>query len=99
MNKKALYIIIFLIFQAMSNIAIAAIGDWKAYMAYSDVQEIEQAGNLVFVQASNDLYVYNKNDQSIQTFSKIDYLNDCEIQHIAYNKTAKRLLILYNNNR
>ena len=44
MNKKALYIIIFLIFQAMSNIAIAAIGDWKAYMAYSDVQEIEQAG-------------------------------------------------------
>ena len=97
MNKKALYIIIFLIFQAMSNIAIAAIGDWKAYMAYSDVQEIEQAGNLIFVQASNDLYVYNKNDQSIQTFSKIDYLNDCEIQHIAYNKASQRLLIIYTN--
>lgn len=97
MNKKALYIIIFLIFQAMSNIAIAAIGDWKAYMAYSDVQEIEQAGNLVFVQASNDLYVYNKNDQSIQTFSKIDYLNDCEIQHITYNKASQRLLIIYTN--
>lgn len=97
MNKKALYIIIFLIFQAMSNIAIAAIGDWKAYMAYSDVQEIEQAGNLIFVQASNDLYVYNKNDQSIQTFSKIDYLNDCEISHIAYNKSTKRLVIIYSN--
>lgn len=97
MNKKVLHIIIFLIFQAMSNIAIAAIGDWKAYMAYSDVQEIEQAGNLIFVQASNDLYVYNKNDQSIQTFSKIDYLNDCEIQHIAYNKASQRLLIIYTN--
>lgn len=97
MNKKALYIIIFLIFQAMSNIAIAAIGDWKAYMAYSDVQEIEQAGNLIFVQASNDLYVYNKNDQSIQTFSKIDYLNDCNISHIAYNKSTKRLVIIYSN--
>ena len=38
--------------------------------------------------------VYNQNDQSIQTFSKADYLNDCKIQRIAYNKTAKRLLIV-----
>lgn len=76
----------------------AAIGDWHAYMAYHDVQEIEQAGNLIFVQASNNLYVYNQNDQSIQTFSKADYLSDCDIQHIAYNKSAKRLVILYNNN-
>ena len=75
----------------------AAIGDWHAYMAYHDVQEIEQAGNLIFVQASNSLYVYNKNDQSIQTFSKADYLSDCDILHIAYNQTAKRLLIFYQN--
>lgn len=66
-------------------------------MSYHDVQEIEQAGNLIFVQASNGLYVYNKNDQSIQTFSKVDYLNDCEIEHIAYNKSTKRLVVLYSN--
>lgn len=75
----------------------AAIGDWKAYMAYSEVQEIEQAGNLIFVQASNNLYVYNPTDQSIQTFSKMNYLSDTDIQHIAYNKNTKRLLILYKN--
>ena len=97
MNKKILTILTFLILQVTTFHLSAAIGDWKAYMAYHEVQEIEQAGNLVFVQASNNLYVYNKNDQSIQTFSKMDYLNDCEIQHIAYNKTAKRLLIIYTN--
>lgn len=97
MNKKILIILTFLILQVTTFHLSAAIGDWKAYMAYHEVQEIEQAGNLVFVQASNNLYVYNKNDQSIQTFSKMDYLNDCEIQHIAYNKTAKRLLIIYTN--
>lgn len=75
----------------------ATIGDWKAYMSYHDVQEIEEAGNLIFVQASNSLYVYNKNDQSIQTFSKADYLNDCYIQHISYCKSAKRLVIAYKN--
>lgn len=97
MSKKILILLSFLLLQVTSYRAIAAIGDWKAYMAYSEVQEIEQAGNLIFVQASNNLYVYNQNDQSIQTFSKMDYLSDCGIQHIAYNKAAKRLLIFYNN--
>lgn len=97
MSKKILILLSFLLLQVTSYRAIAAIGDWKAYMAYSEVQEIEQAGNLIFVQASNNLYVYNQNDQSIQTFSKMDYLSDCSIQHIAYNKAAKRLLIFYSN--
>lgn len=98
MSKKIIFILSFLILQFISFHATAAMGEWKTYMAYHDVQEIEQAGNLVFVQASNSLYIYNKNDQSIQTFSKTDYLSDCDIQHIAYNKVAKRLLILYRNN-
>lgn len=97
MSKKILILLSFLLLQVTSYRAIAAIGDWKAYMAYSEVKEIEQAGNLIFVQASNNLYVYNQNDQSIQTFSKMDYLSDCSIQHIAYNKATKRLLILYSN--
>lgn len=95
MNKKISVIIIALLLQVVQ--LQAAIGDWKAYMAYHDVQEIELAGNLVFVQASNNLYVYNQNDQSIQTFSKIDYLSDCDIEHIAYCQATHRLLILYSN--
>ena len=78
MSKKILILLTFLILQVASYRTFAAIGDWKAYMAYSEVQEIEPAGNLIFVQASNNLYVYNRNDQSIQTFSKVDYLSDCE---------------------
>ncbi len=97
MIKKIYYTLTLLLFVFISHQAKAAIGDWKAYMSYHDVQEVEQAGNLIFVQASNSLYVYNKNDQSIQTFSKTDYLSDCDIQHIGYNNSAKRLLILYNN--
>lgn len=97
MRKKIWILLSFLILQVTAFQSSAAIGDWKAYMAYSEVQEIEEAGNWIFVQASSNLYAYNRNDQSIQTFSKMDFLNDCDIQHIAYNKTAKRLLILYNN--
>ena len=47
MSKKILILLSFLLLQVTSYRAIAAIGDWKAYMAYSEVQEIEQAGNLI----------------------------------------------------
>ena len=96
MRQRIFNILAVLFFLSITSVE-AKIGDWKAYMAYSEVQEMEQVGNLIFVQASNNLYVYNQNDQSIQTFSKMDYLSDCGIQHIAYNKAAKRLLIFYSN--
>lgn len=75
----------------------ASIGTWNAYMAYSDITEIEQTGHLVYVLASKDLYVYNTNDQSIQTFDKVNLLNDCNIAHIAWCQQAKRLIIVYEN--
>ena len=90
MRKKIWILLSFLILQVATFQSSAAIGDWKAYMAYSQVQEIEEAGNWIFVQASSNLYAYNRNDQSIQTFSKMDFLNDCDIQHIAYNKLLKK---------
>lgn len=97
MQKKAICILTFLLTLLSIFPLQAGIGDWKAYMAYYDVKEVEQAGNNVFVLASNNLYVYNLTDKSIQTFSKTNYLSSCNIQHIAYNKSTKRLLILYSN--
>jgi hypothetical protein len=75
----------------------AEIGTWNAYMAYHDVTEIEKAGNVLYVLASNNLYAYNTNDQSIQTYDKSNFLSDCSIEHIAYCQAAKRLIITYEN--
>ncbi len=71
MSKKIFFILFTLSvsrYQHGEQKQLSAIG--KPIWLTSDVQEIEQVGNLIFIQASNDLYVYNKDDQSIQTFSK-----------------------------
>ena len=75
----------------------ASIGSWRAYLAYTDITEIEKAGNELFVLASRNLYLYNIDDQSIRTFSKMDALSDCSIAHIAWNKKAGRLVVIYDN--
>ena len=52
------YIIILFLSIVNSQLANAQIGKWRAYMAYYDVQQIQKAGNELFVMASNDLYQY-----------------------------------------
>ena len=72
----------------------ATIGTWKAYMAYHNIQDVVQAGKTIYVLASNGLYTYNNNDKSIKTYDKTNGLNDCDIDYISYNTTAKRLIDL-----
>ena len=75
----------------------SGIGTWKNFLAYSNVQWIEKGGNVLYVLASNDLYAYNEKNNSIQTFDKVNGLNDTDIDFIAWNNVAKRLVIVYAN--
>lgn len=75
----------------------AQVGTWKAYMAYSEPQQIVKAQNTLFVRASNDLYQYNLNDHSITTYDKVNTLSDSFIRLIEWNQKAKHLMIVYEN--
>lgn len=76
----------------------AGIGQWRAYMAYHDIQDAVHGGNnTIYVLASNDLYAVNTADGSLTTYDKVNGLSDCGITHIAWNSTAKRLVIVYSD--
>ena len=93
------YFLSLILFLSLVVTALAGgVGTWKNYLAYSDVQWVEEGGNKLYVLASNSLYTYNKNDQSIKTNDKVNGLSDTDIRFIAWNKTARRLVILYSNN-
>lgn len=74
-----------------------SVGTWKLYPSYSDVSYIEPAGKHIFVIASNNLYSYNVNDGSIQTYTNNDVLNGNDIQNIAWVKSANKLIITYSD--
>ena len=89
--------VFFFIFYFLFSPIRAQVGTWRNYLAYHDIQQIQAAGDDIFVLASNGLYSYNQEDQSITTYDKTKGLNDVKINKIAWNKTAKRLVILYDN--
>ena len=73
----------------------AQVGTWKHYLAYHEVQDICATGDYLFVLASNGLYQYNLNDQSITTFDRTNGLSDTHITHIGWSQQAKRLIAVY----
>ena len=92
------FVFVLLAFFLLSLPVAFADGLWKAYMAYAEPTEIEQAnGNIIYVLASNGLYSYNQSDHSLTTYDKTNRLSDCTISHIAWNQQARRLVIAYDN--
>lgn len=94
---KKLFSIITLTFLSQLAISAGIIGEWTVYPAFSNITEVETAGNCTYVLASGGLYCYNSNDQSVTVFDKAKTLSDCEIDHIAWCQAAKRLVIVYSN--
>lgn len=92
---KYLILNILLLFSVITSAA--KLGEWNAYMAYSDITDIEPAGNIIYVLSSGSLFSYNVNDQSISVYNKVSPLNDTDIVHIAWCGSAKRLVIIYSN--
>lgn len=97
MKKIILLAAALLMLAAPKQTVNAQIGTWHAYMAYHDVTEVEEANNMLYVLASDNLYTYNENDQSLTTYDKVNGLSDCGIDHIGWNKAARRLMIVYKN--
>lgn len=95
--KKIIVVLIVLWSIVNGQWSMAQVGTWCNYLAYSDVQQIQEAGNDIFVLASNDLYQYNKQDQSIRTYDKTNGLSDTYITHIRWCQQAKRLIAVYQN--
>ena len=87
----------FSIFNHQSSISYAQTGTWKSFMSYSEPQQIVKGGDRLYVLASNDLYSYNLSDQSITTYDKMRQLSDTYIDHIAWNPTVSKLIIVYQN--
>ena len=80
-----------------SLITKASVGDWTLYPSYHNVTHCEVAGNKVYILASGALFSFNKNDNDVMTYDKLDYLSDIDITHIAYSNHINALLIIYSN--
>ena len=100
-NKKYLWwqkILLLLLVFHFSLFTYSQVGTWQNHLAYYELQNICEASNhQLFVLASNSLYQYNQNDESITTYDKVNGLSDTYITHIAWNPKTQKLIAVYQN--
>ena len=90
-------IIVLLLSIVNCQLSICQIGTWRNYLAYHDIQQIQSAGDDIFVLASNGLYQYNQKDLSVVTYDRVNGLTYTNITHIRWCPKAKRLVAVYKN--
>lgn len=73
------------------------IGQWEPHLSYYNTTAVAEADQHVYAIASNSLYSYNKEDNSIRFYSKENGLSDNKIIRIGFNPVAHTLLIAYDN--
>lgn len=94
--RRKLFSILFSL-MAIHSFAQMAVGEWQAHLSYNNLTQTAPAGKLIYGLSDGALFAYDKEDQSIQTFDKINSLNDNSIGYIKYSEPLKMLIIVYKN--
>ena len=72
---------------------------WRLYFSYSDPQEIAATPHHIYAAANGSLFSVNRDDESIEYWTKATGLNGNSIAHIAYDNTSSKLIIAYDDGR
>ena len=70
MKKKIIHICILFLIITPFLCAQHAIGSWQSYLSYHNVTRTEPVGNLIYAIGNGSLFSYDKEDTSIQCYSK-----------------------------
>lgn len=94
---KSIISIIYLTF--ISNILFAQvdipIGTWRIHTPGRICKTIEKVGNKVYAASESSFIVYNQDDNSVKSLSKIDGFNGSGISVLKYHQSTSNLIIGY----
>ncbi len=74
-----------------------AIGQWKSHFPYVRALSVTQSDEKVYYASKNALLIVNKDDLSIERFSKVEGLSETGIRIVKYNKLSHALIVGYKN--
>lgn len=95
--KRLFYIFVFFTFLFSLFTQSAHADEWTIYASYHNATKAVKTDSRIFVLANGDLFSYDTEDSSVETYDKTNSLNDLGIYDIAYSAATKQLVLLYEN--
>jgi len=72
-----------------------AVGTWRSHLSYHTSKSLAFSENKVYAASDNGLFVYDKNEKSIEKIGKTEGLSDVDIAQIAFHNQT--LIVAYQN--
>ncbi len=72
-------------------------GSWRDHLPYSRTRKLTEVEDKIYSSTTGGLFSYNKSDNSIQKYSKVNGLSDVKISYLKYSTTYQILVICYEN--
>lgn len=94
MIRRLAYLLLLLLASAQSR---ADDGDWHIYAAYHNAHKVVEMGGSLYVLSDGNLYSYNPEDTSVETYDKATVLSDFGIYDILSSEQTGELVIIYRN--
>lgn len=82
---------------SMNSFAQPTIGEWTDYQSYSNAFSLADTGTKIYCATAGGLFMFDKTDNSIRKFTRINGLSDVGIQKIDYSKENDIVLVAYQN--
>ena len=70
---------------------------WRMHISYSELVDVAEGNNRVYAAAKNGLFYFDRDDNSLNTITKLDGLSDVSITTIAYSDENSSLIVGYEN--
>lgn len=75
------------------------LGTWRMHLSYNSIHSLTIGSERIFAAAQNGVMVFDREDQSVTSYSKLNGLTGSEITWITYNEGAEQLLVAYEDGR
>jgi hypothetical protein len=72
-------------------------GSWRDHLPYSNAKKIVEIGSKIYCATNGGMFSYNKTDNSLQRYSKVNGLSDMDISTFGYSEETQTLLVAYMN--
>ena len=91
------YILFYIITICSFSFAQNRVGEWSAHLSYNEGNFVYNKENVIYVGTKSQYYTYNLLDNSIESFSKLNSLNDVNVTAINFDNQTNTLIIGYEN--
>jgi hypothetical protein len=89
---------LFLLFAGIfKNYAQIPNNTWRDHLPYSNIRRLAEVNHKIYCATSGGMFSFNKEDNSLEKYSKVDGLADVNISTIGYSENEHTFIVCYEN--